>query len=216
MDWSVIEGFSKKEMELFQQACNHLLGRTFISRVAFEDGDKKNSPEYTFLLRYQQTVQEYLKLLGWYLHHEPYSGYFYVENDLEENRLSLDKDTTGIVLALRLIYDEDREQAGLHQDVICYVRDLLEKIVTSFSILRQKPNMKDVKKSLQLIENHGIIARLEGKFNDTECRFTILPTILTAVSAEKCNTLVEQLKKAQEETSDEEADENAADTLALL
>lgn len=216
MDWSIIDGFTKKEAEMFQHACNHLLGRTFISRIIFEDGVKKSNPEYAFLVRYQQTVQHYLKLIGWDLHHEQYSGYFYVVNDLEENRLSLDKDSTGIILALRLIYDEDSEQAGLYQDVICYVRDLLEKIVTSFSILRQKPNMRDVKKSLQMMENHGIIARLEGKYNEVECRFTILPTILTAVSAEKCNTLVEQLKKMQEETTDEEADEDSIDTLAVL
>ena len=133
-------------------------------------------------------------MLGWELYQDQYNGYFYVQNDLEENRLTMDKDTTGMLLALRLIYDENSERAGLNQDVVCYVRDLLEKTVTDFAILKQKPNMRDVRKSLQLMENHCIIARLDGRFNEMGCRFTILPTILTAVSTERLNILVERMK----------------------
>jgi len=211
MEWAVLDGFSIKEAELFRAACNHLLGRTFVSRMIYADGERKHNPEYTFIAQYEQTVRGYLALIGWELYQDPYNGYFYVQNDLEENRLTMDKDTTGILLALRLIYDENSERAGLNQDVVCYVRELLEKTVTDFAILKQKPNMKEVRKSFQLIENHGIIARLEGRFNEMSCRFTILPTILTAVSAERLNILVERMKTSNEESSDEENDESAVD-----
>ena len=218
MDWSVIDGFSNKDAELFRSTCNHLLGRTFVLRMVWEDGQKRHNPEYTFLARYHQTVQGYLAHLGWDLYHEQYNGYFYVVNNLEENRLALNKDTTAILLALRLIYDEDSERAGLNQDVVCHVRDLLEKVVVNFAILRQRPNMRDLRKSLQLLENHGVIVKLEGRYNEIECRFAILPTILTAVSAERANALVEQMRKTEkseksepEEEIDEEADENSFD-----
>jgi len=211
MDWAVIDAFSSKEAELFRAACNRLLGRTFVSRMSYDNGEKKHNPEYTFIAQYQQTVRDYLALLGWELYQDPFNGYFYVQNDLEENRLTLDKETTGLLLALRLIYDENSERAGLNQDVVCYVREILEKTVTDFAILKQKPNMRDVKKSLQLMENHCIIAKLEGRFNEMGCRFTILPTILTAVSAERLNTLVQRMKISNEETSDEETDESAFD-----
>ena len=39
--------------------------------------------------------------------------------------------------------------------------------------------------ALTLLENHAIIQRVEGKFNQGSCKFVILPTILTAVSGEK-------------------------------
>jgi len=211
MDWSVIDGFSNKEVDLFRAACNHLLGRTFVSRMLYTDGEKKHNPEYTFIAQHQQAVRDYLAFIGWELYQDQLNGYFYVQNDLEENRLTMDKDATGILLALRLIYDENSERAGLNQDVVCYVRELLEKTVTDFAILKQKPNMRDVRKSLQLIENHCIIARLEGRFNEMGCRFTILPTILTAVSAEKLNILVDRMKTLNEESTDEEADESAID-----
>ena len=211
MDWEVLDGFSIKEAEFFRAACNHLLGRTFVSRMIYTDGERKHNPEYTFIAQYEHIVRGYLAFIGWEVYQDPYNGYFYVQNDLEENRLTMDKDTTGILLALRLIYDENSERAGLNQDVVCYVRELLEKTVTDFAILKQKPNMKEVRKSLQLIENHGIIARLEGRFNEMSCRFTILPTILTAVSAERLNILVERMKTTNEETSDEETDESPVD-----
>jgi len=211
MDWAVLDGFSIKEADLFRAACNHLLGRTFVSRMSYTDGERKHNPEYTFIVQYEQVVRGYLALIGWELYQDPYNGYFYVQNDLEENRLTMDKDTTGILLALRLIYDENSELAGLNQDVVCYVRELLEKTVTDFAILKQKPNMKEVRKSLQLMENHCIIARLEGRFSEMSCRFTILPTIMTAVSAERLNILVERMKTSNEESSDEETDESAID-----
>ena len=210
MDWSVIDGFSDKEAEIFRSTCNHLLGKTFISRMIWADGLKKHNPEYSFLVRYQQTVQGYLAFLGWDLFHEQYNGYFYVINNLDENRLTMDKEPTAILLALRLIYDEDSERAGLNQDVICYVRDLLEKVVVNFAILRQNPNMRNLRKYLQLMENHGIIVRLDGRYSEMDCRFAILPTILTAVSAEKTNALVEQMRRP-EEASDEETDEDSFD-----
>jgi len=210
MEWTVIDGFSDKDTERFRNSCNNLLGRTFVSRILWDNGEKKHNPDYSFLAQYQQIVHGYLSFLGWELFHEQYNGYFYIINNLEENRLAMDKESTGILLALRLIYDEDSERAGLNHDVVCYVRDLLEKTVVNFSILRQKPNMRELSKHLQLLEKHNIVARLDGRFNEVDCRFAILPTILTAVSAEKTNALVEQMKKL-EETANEETDENTFD-----
>ncbi len=195
MDYSVIEGFSQKERELFRSSCNHLLGKTFVVRTIYKNGANIPNPEYTFLVRYKEIVKDYLSLLGWDIYQDEFNGYFYVLNDLEENRLSMNKITTGILLALRLIYDENSESAGLYRDVICSVRDLLDKIITDFSLLRQKPNMDEIRRSLKLLEEHSIIVPIEGRYNEMSCNFTILPTIFIAVSAEKLNALVEQMKK---------------------
>lgn len=56
-----------------------------------------------------------------------------------------------------------------------------------------------------MLENHSVIQRLEGKFNQSSCRIAILPTILSAVSSEKLNLVVSVLKK---EEIDEEAEED--------
>ena len=108
-----------------------------------------------------------------------------------------------------MIYDENQERLGLEQDAICTVRDLLEKVVTDYAILSAKPNMDEVKHALTMLENHSIIQRIEGKFNQSSCKFAILPTILAAVSSEKLNDVVAVLKK--ENDINEETEENPAD-----
>ena len=60
-----------------------------------------------------------------------------------------------------------------------------------------------------LFENHSILQRIEGKFNQADCRFAILPTIQTAVSSERLNEVAAVLRK--EETADEETEEDSAD-----
>ncbi len=64
-----------------------------------------------------------------------------------------------------MIYDENQERVGLEQDVICTVRDVLEKVVTDYAILPSKPNMDEIKRALTLLDNHCIIQRIDGRYN---------------------------------------------------
>ena len=136
------------------------------------------------------------------------NGYFYVINTDEANRCNLNKKETAMLLALRMIYEENQERLGLEQDAICTVRDVLEKVVTDYAILPAKPNMDEVKRALTLLENHAI-QRIDGKFNQSSCKFSILPTVLAAVSSEKLNDVVAALRK--EDDVDEETEEDSVD-----
>ena len=147
--------------------------------------------------------------MDWDLRKDDFNGYFYVLNTDEVNRCNLGKKETAILLAIRMIYDENQERVGLEHDVICTVRDVLEKVVTDYAILPSKPNMDEIKRALTLLDNHCIIQRIDGKYNQTSCKFAILPTVLTAVSSEKLNATVAVLRK--EEDEDEEAEEDPAD-----
>ena len=89
------------------------------------------------------------------------------------------------------------------------MRDVLEKVVTDYAILPAKPNMDEVKRALTLLENHSIVQRIEGKFNQGSSKFAILPTVLAAVSSEKLNDVVSVLRK--EDVADEETEEDPAD-----
>ena len=89
------------------------------------------------------------------------------------------------------------------------MRDVLEKVVTDYAILPAKPNMDEVKRALTLLENHSIVQRIDGKFNQSSCKFSILPTVLAAVSGEKLNDVVSVLRK--EKDVDEETEEDLVD-----
>lgn len=206
MEW--LNGATQREVDQFKSVCNQLLSRTYIVRTIYKpDKGRISNPDYTFLSIHYEQVREYLALLDWDLRKDDMNGYFYVLNTDEANRCNLDKKETAILLAIRMIYEENQERLGLEQDAICTVRDLLEKVVTDYAILPAKPNMEEVKRALTRLENHSIIQKIDGKFNKSNCKFAILPTVLSVVSADKLNMIVSALRK---EENDEEIDEDSA------
>lgn len=207
IDW--INGATQKELDQFKAICNQLLSRTYVVKTLCRaDKVRVNNPDYIFLSIHYAEVREYLALLDWDLRKDDFNGYFYVVNTNEANRCQLDKKQTAILLALRMIYDENQERLGLEHDAICTVRDLLEKVVTDYAILSSKPNMDEVKRALTLFDNHCVIQRLEGKYSQGSCKFAILPTVLTVVSSEKLDAVVSVLRK---EEDSEEAEEDPDD-----
>ena len=209
MNFDFIAGATVRELEQFKSVCNQLLSRTYVVRTLYQSGKGRvDNPDYLFLARHYEAVQEYLGLLDWDLRRDDLNGYFYVRNTDEANRCNLNKKETAILLALRLIYEENLERLGLEQDALCTVRDVLEKVVTDYPVFPPKPNMEEVKRALTLLENHSVIQRLEGKFNQSSCKMAILPTILSAVPSERLSLAVSVLRK---EEADEEAEEDSAD-----
>ncbi len=209
LEW--LEMASEKEKTQFKNVCNQLMARTFVVRTLL-NGDKGrvDNPEYFFLVKHFSVVQEYLALLDWELRRDDMNGYFYVVNTDEANRCQLNKKETAILLALRMVYEENIERLGLEQDALCTVRDILEKVVTDYAILPAKPNMDEVKRALTLFENHRLIQRIDGRFNKATCRFAILPTILSVISEEKLDAVVSVLKKG-EGVADEETETDSVD-----
>lgn len=210
MNLDFISSATAKELQQFKSVCNQLLSRTFVVRTLYRPGrERLNNPDYTFLSIHFEAVRDYLSLLDWDLRHDEANGCFYVINTDEANRLILSKRETAILLALRMLYDESQERLGLEQDALCTVREVLEKGVTDYAILPAKPNMDEFRRAMLVFENHAVIQRIEGRYNQADCRFAILPTILTAVSAERLHEAAAVLRK--EENADEEAEENTAD-----
>jgi len=210
MRFAAIEQMTAKEREQFKAICNQLLSRTFVVRTLYHpDKGRVNNPDYNFLTTHYEVVKEYLSFLDWELNKVDYHGYFYVLNTDEANRCSLNKVATSLLLALRMIYEENQERVGLEHDVICTVHDVLEKVVTDYAILPTRPSMDEIKKALSQFENHSVLQRIEGKFNQVGCKFAVLPTILTVVSGERLDAVVSALRK--EEDGLEEAEEDPAD-----
>lgn len=210
MNFNWLSEASQKELEQFKTVCNQLLSRTFVVRTLYRpDKGRINNPDYTFLSIHYEEVRDYLSLLDWDLKKVDFNGYFYVLNTDEANRCNLGKKETAILLAIRMIYDENQERVGLEHDALCTVRDLLEKVVTDYAILPAKPNMDEIKRALTLLDNHSIIQRIEGKYNQANCKFAILPTVLTVVSSERLNATVAVLRKEEDEV--EEAPEDPTD-----
>lgn len=202
-----LQNYSQKETDLFKSVCNQLLGRTFIVKTIYRpDKGNVNNPDYLFLSQHFEDVKDYLLMLDWDLYKDDFNGFFYVTNTSEANKLSLNKTATSILLALRMIYDENKDRMGLEHDVLCTVRDVLEKVVTDYAILSTRPNMDEVRKAFTILDYHNVIQKIDKKYSQKDCRFVILPTILTVVSSEKLNSVVSQMRKEEDELEETEED----------
>lgn len=203
-----IQNYTQKETEQFRSVCNQLLSRTFVIRTLYTEKGRINNPDYSFITTHFEDIRDYLFLLNWDMYQDDFRGYYFVQNADEANRCDLGKNETAILLALRMIYEENQERIGLEHDVICTVRDVLEKVVTDYAILPARPNMDEVKRAMKKLDDHSVIQHIDGKYNQADTRFAILPTILTVVSSERMNAVVSVLRKEDES---EEAQEDPAD-----
>ena len=191
-----------KEKAEFSQTANYLLSVTYLLR---EDNKGRISKTYLFVDRHFELISDYFSLIGWRIYRNKEYGVIYTYNEAGSNKLRLDKLSTVILLTLRIIFEEKRVTASSNNNVVVTVAEVLNKIVNEFSIYKKRPSQKELKQSFSTFEEHNLIYKLGESFSDMECRIVILPSILFAVSNEKCKSICDKLKtdKGQD---DEEAE----------
>ena len=206
MNLERFEQMTQREKDEFSRICNKLMSTTYILR---DGADKLVSREYRFIENEFELFSDYLGLSGWRIYKDSQYGIIYVRNVEGYNKLAMNKLTTVMLITMRIIYEDMRVQASSSNDVCVTVGELFGKIVNEFSIYPKKPPQKEIKDSFRILENHSLIRHLDESYDDMECRFMILPSILVAVPNEKCKTICDMLKAEEEEN--EKADEITAD-----
>ncbi len=190
MNFDAFTQMSDREMQEFSRICNYLLSCTFVMR---EDQKKLISKDYRYIERNFALFSDYLSLSGWRIYKDSQYGMIYVRNEEGYNKLSLNKLATVMLITMRLIYEERRLQASNTNDVCITVAELFGKIVNDFSVYPKKPPQKEIKDCFRIFESHNILYKLDDSYDNLDCRFVILPSILIAVSNEKCKTICDTL-----------------------
>ena len=189
-----------KEKAEFSQTANYLLSATYLLR---EDNKGRISKTYLFVDRHFELFSDYFSLIGWRIYRNKEYGVIYTYNEAGSNKLRLDKLSTVILLTLRIIFEEKRVTASSNNNVVVTVAEVLNKIVNDFSIYKKRPSQKELKQSFSTFEEHSLIYKLGESFSDVECRIVILPSILFAVSNEKCKSICDKLKTDKEQDDEE-------------
>ena len=198
---------SQKERDEFSRICNMLLSVTYILR---DSADRRISKEYHYIDHNFELFYDYLELSGWKIYKESQYGIIYVRNTEGYNKLVMNKLSTVMLVTMRIIYEDHRAQASNTNDVCSSVGELFGKIVNEFSVYTKKPPQKEVKEAFKILESHNLIRKIDESYDDFECRFMILPSVLIAVPNEKCKTICDTLKTETEESENEKADEALA------
>jgi hypothetical protein len=107
--------------------------------------------------------------------------------------------------ALRLIYEEKREQFSLGQRVITTTGDVVAKLI-SLGAIKKRPALNLLHDALRSLARFHLLIRGEGNWEDSQTKLMILPSILFVVGNEQIAGMAKLLDEAPEEEPLEEED----------
>lgn len=196
--------FNNSEKERFRKVVNYLLNKSFMLREIYEQRDRvgKINADYRFVERNFELIESYLELAGYKVEKDDANGIISIVSVYEFNQTRLDKFTTLMMLSLRGIYDDAREQNSSKTSIFVRVSDIIVKMLDD-KLLLKKPTVKETSDALRILSRHNVIARFEGTLDDpNNCTITIYPTILKVVSNEKLTSIYNTLFKEFDDTEE--------------
>ena len=206
------EKLSMTERETFSRIVNQLLSHTFLLVDQYDPQEQMTrvNKDYLFTDRNFELFQEYFAMAGFRLERDSGYGVIQLCSSYEGNRRRFNKLTTGMVFALRLIFEEEREKLNLSKEVIITVGDLIHKLIT-LGFLQKKPANTELHASMRTMAEFRIIEKLDGAWEDADARLVILPSILFIVSNEQISGLYRMVQEKEEEASEEDSMETVFD-----
>ncbi len=209
------EDFAKltsSDQTKFAEVVNKLMLKSFVVRDIFDNREKliRVNPDFRFLERYYDLVNEYLKFAGWTLNKDLILGVFSLSNEYEDNRIRIDRETSLVLFTLRLIYEDEKQESGSSSQSIYMTTPSLIKMMLDHGI--QMPGKKItgrlIGKSLRFMANHNIISKVSGSYDEGNVSFYILPSIIYAIDNEKIIAMSNALDELNNENQTPILDEN--------
>lgn len=201
---------SVTQKDKFRAAANKLLNHCFIVK---KKEDSRN--DYIFIIQNKAYFEEYFDLLGYELKINENSEVIGLSNYNGTGRLRLKKIESVLLLILRLLYIEKRNELGLNDDVIILAESIHEK----YGMLKidSKPNIDktSLKEAIRIFKRYNLISTIDSDITKPETRIKIYPSILFAISSDNINDLYDREKEklysysnGGETVDDEEVDED--------
>ena len=193
---------SQSQTEKFRTAANKMLNRCFILK---RKEDTKR--DYIFIRQNKDLFIQYFDLLGYDIVINEDLGLIAVKNRQGTSRLSLTKMQSILLLILRLLYLEKRNDiSSVTDDVTILMQDVRNK----FDLLKSKTKLDKTteKDAFAIFKRYNLVRVLDADITMGDARIEIYPSILMAISSEGINALYEQTKnRLSEYESSEEEDE---------
>ena len=186
------------EKEEFAHCVNTLMLKSFILREYYDRNAKmmRNSKEYSFIVRNFELVSDYLQYSGWIVTKDSRRGVIAISNEYEENRIRMDLITSIMVYGLRYVYENQRKEDSLHQEVFFTSSELIQTLMNMHLIRADKrPSFASLGSCYRFLETHNIITRVSGDFKERSLSFYILPSILFVIDNEMIASIYEEIEQ---------------------
>lgn len=195
----------------FSHVINVLLLKGFIVRDIFDNREKamRTNADYRFIERYFPLFENYLKFSGWHVEKDDLSGVISLSNEYQDNRIRLDRETSLILFSLRLIFEDEKKEGNASNDAIYLTTPGLIKIMLEHGINMpgKKLSGRQIAKSLRFLNNHNIISKVSGSYDEGNVSFYILPSIIYALDNNKIVAMSEALDKLSKDSTEMAEDE---------
>ena len=197
---------SGSDQTRFAEIVNKILLKGFVVRDIFDSREKiiRVNPDFRFIERQFDLINDYLKFSGWVLNKDLILGVFYLVNTFEDNRLRIDRETSLVLFTLRLIYEDEKEEGGSSstQSIYMTTPSLIKMMVDhGITMPGKRLTGRLIGKSLRFLNNHNIISKVSGSYDEGNVSFYILPSIKYAIDNEKIvamSNALDQLNSQEE------------------
>lgn len=194
----------------FAEVCNRLLLKGFIVRDIFDSKEKimRVNPDYRFMERYFDVFEGYLKFSGWHIEKDNILGVVALSNEYYDNRLRIDRETSLILFALRLIYENEKSESNEAGVSIYMTTPMLIKEMLDHNIVMPGKRLsgRGLARSLRFLANHNIISKVSGSYDEGNVSFYILPSIVYALNNDKIiamSNILDEINKKSEDLNNE-------------
>lgn len=199
------EDMMQKDKTEFRRICNRLISNCFICKK-----DAAAKGDYYFVVRYRESFDEYLDILGYRLELNEEYGVIQLVNRENFNHLNLKLFESVILLILRILYDEKKRELSL-TDVVINTGDIQERFL-SLKIRDKQIDKTVLNNALRLFKRFHIIEPLDKDLTREDARIIIYDSILMAIRVEDIRHAYDMLAVYKKGGAPDEAnDESEAD-----
>lgn len=194
---------TRDDQERFAKVVNTLFLRTFVVRETFDAREKmmKTNPDYRFLERYFELIEEYLGFSGWVLEKDSLNGVVTLINKYNQNRIKLDRETSLVLYFLRLVYEKEKSESNATgESVYLQTAQLVKSMIEhGVGLPGKKLTNRGVCRCLRNLANRNVISKISGSYDNGDVSFYILPSIIHAIDNDKIAAMSDAVDKIQAE-----------------
>ncbi|MEF9878662.1 MAG: DUF4194 domain-containing protein, partial [Clostridia bacterium] len=193
------EALSAYQKGEFTRLANYLVEHTFVYRFLYDTTQECSliNQDYMTLCRLFDLMEAYFEVLRWELKKDERYDVIHLYNPKASNSLHMDKFTTLFLYALRIIYEEKREEVGAQAIVTTTTNQVIEKMQT-LGVLDKQSTGAARETAQKTLVRHNILVRMEGSWSNQGNTLLILPSILHALPPDEIYMMYQQLTELSE------------------
>ncbi len=210
----MLEGLLKtdNQREKFRTIANKLLNHCFIVKNSNAGFKNESRNDYFFILQNRKAFEDAFDLFGYDLLVDEIQNVIGIRNRFGTGRLQLGKTESILLLILRVLYLEKKNDLS----------QMVDEVVVTMQEINDKYNSLDVKGKntldkiteqnfVKLFRRYNLIDNLDSDVNQSDTRIIIYPSILMAVPVENINRYYELQQSKLEQYKGDSSDGNDTD-----